>query len=111
MKDKKIGSRYLREEGLLLDFMDSRVDFGDPEDDYIIKKVFAVVENAEVLTEKGSKFFLVIRGHVEISHEHNEEARAITDVKDLYRIPFPYDTYVRKYMLRLFKENPEYYTL
>lgn len=105
----KIGSRYL--EGLVISQWDSR-EIGNSNEDYVIKRLVVSATKA---------------GRVDLAHDDMElvanvevEVFAIEDGKDegyfdtpaeVYRMPFPYDVYLRKQILRLMGNQPKMFVI
>lgn len=101
---KKIGSRYLSE-GLVIASMDSRVDFGNSNKDYLIKRLVVFAD----CIEETKEFELVCSIEVEVVSIDDGGNGHIEPPVPVYRIPFPYETTFRKALLRLFAEHPKFF--
>jgi hypothetical protein len=99
----KIGSRYLA--GFVLAEMDSREDFGDSENDYLIKRLFVQVEvDEQDITESPE-----LVAFIEVETSENGVNEIVMGVVDIYRMPFPHDLNVRKHILRMMKSHPKFF--
>jgi hypothetical protein len=95
--------RYV--DGIAIAKMDSRIDWGNPDDDYSIKTLFVRAEESEV----PDIWLLVAFVEVEVFGNEDEESDDFTELgKEVYRLPFPFDLQTRKTVLRLLREQPSF---
>jgi hypothetical protein len=116
---QKIGSRYLGN-GLVIAEWSSRGARYSTPNDYVIKRLIVVAVEAGKVSSKEDDVELVASIEVDVISLENglngdASMEADADIDDgylecpveVYRIPFPYDTNLRKQIIRLIRSQPK----
>lgn len=107
---RHIPERYLTS-GHVVDVMDSRVEWGNTEEDHIIKRIVLYARNGEIACkeDKPEAIVLVVMGECDVLNDNPAipGEKYITDTRvEFFRIPFPYDPKVRRAIIASIRKYP-----
>ena len=99
--------RYL--DGLTVSVEDSR-DFGDPENDYLIRRFFICTQEARQ-DDGASSWEMIMAIEIEVCDIDKDgvDQGHLESYFEVYRVPFPQDSKLRKNIIRLCLKHPKFF--